>query len=112
MCARSFCSLIQSKHSPQMVLTASMPVKQQKANNTAALTYAGSPVTLQKRKTCQLGSANQKWHHDSTTGILHAFYTDIQDKGNLNFATCFIYATNTIAMLLIIQHNSSNYFLI
>ena len=74
-------SLIQSKHSPQMVLTITMPVKQQKNTDANILTYAGCSVTLQKRKICQLGSANQKWRYDPETGLIHAFFTDVQDKG-------------------------------
>ena len=85
----SCCSIIQSKHNPQMVLSVSMPTAPAKGagggkdmvdQQEPSATYVGCTVTLQKRKGAQFGRANQRWYLDEATGMLQAFHTDSMDK--------------------------------
>jgi hypothetical protein len=62
-----------------MVLTVGMPSSGSEAED--PLTYIGCPVTLQQKKTAQFGRANQRWHFDTSTGLIEAFHTDTIDKG-------------------------------
>ena len=78
----SFCSIIQSKHNPQMVLSVAMPnVQGNQEEEEDIVTYQGCAVVLQQKKSNQFGRANQRWYFDETTGFLQVFHTDLIDKG-------------------------------
>ncbi|CAH1787762.1 unnamed protein product [Owenia fusiformis] len=72
--------IIQAKHSPQMVLTVTMPTNTRREDDSMPLSYVGSTVILSNKKTTQFGRSNQIWRYDPETGFVHSFFTDITDK--------------------------------
>ena len=76
-----------------------------------ALSYMGCSVSLQPKRTTQFGRANQKWHHDPDTGLIHAFHTDHLDKGNEQmFTSIFFLLLPDFAGLAIFLSPPSNYY--
>lgn len=72
---------IQSRSHRNMVLSVSTPTHERRDDEGLALNYVGCRVTLQKKRTTQLGSAHQKWRVDADTGYVHAFHTNHLDSG-------------------------------
>ena len=67
-----------------MVLTAAMPTNSRRDEEGLTLNYVGCQVMVQKKKSSQFGSANQKWNMDSESGYVFAFHTNHLDVGMLS----------------------------
>lgn len=72
--------LIQTKQNPNLVLTATTKSHGDATADGNMATYVGCTVTVQRKKTVQFGRANQRWHHDQSTGFIYAFTADVHDK--------------------------------
>ena len=46
-------------------------------------TYVGRSVALQRMKVVQFGRANQRWRYDASSGLIYAFDTNSEDKGDV-----------------------------
>ena len=71
---------IKSRANQHLVLTVSMPATS--CDQPVALTFNGSYVNLQQRRTNQFGKAHQRWRYDAESGLLRAFSAELPDKGD------------------------------
>jgi len=79
------CRSILSKHNPRLAMTVRMPsgIGQNYEEDPQDVSCNGCTVILHPKKVAQFGRANQRWHFDHSTGIIHAFHTNQLDKGTV-----------------------------